>query len=550
MATWIPNQPVFFGEADACDSDELTINQIVDNTDTTQFQFNIEPCISAQELVPDPNFDDTDNYVLSENWSVADNSLCLTGTPEVGASAGTGTSGTTFLSIFTAGGYYQVTVIVDSISVGGQVDVLIGALTIGSITSTGTHVFYGFADTPFGVFNYPLFLVAMNVDTNICISSLTSLEILTNFIFAFYDSDGTYVDKISYSADPTYFAFVDDTVTVSVDWSEIGISNGCYYICMLDPCENTNAQNYPAVITNGIFTGSATGWTAGASWVYSANTIVGTYSGVDGADSLTQTGVFNSFTSTYCISVTISAGAGTIGVYFGGNLVSTISGVGTQNVSGICSGNFNLAFVMISGTATIDSIRPCETLPTNYVCNQTSNTFSLQDTTGLCTMLINACNNENGLGFNFNNSGFTPRIRLTAKLRQAKYKNERSIFEDSQGSKGVYYFSGRKTKDLCIDLQPEYVHDFLRLLLGFDNVYIDLVPYVVEDDEYNVEYDDSQDNLGKVRLAVSKKVQDVKNINCSDTQNVCTLPPDYLLRADDNAFRIVQTDGYGILING
>jgi hypothetical protein len=103
---------------------------------------------------------------------------------------------------------------------------------------------------------------------------------------------------------------------------------------------------------------------------------------------------------------------------------------------------------------------------------------------------------------------------------------------------------------LCIDLQPEYVHDFLRLLLGFDNVYINLEPYFVEDDEYSVEYDDSQDNLGKVKIAVSKTTQNIKNINCSDTENVCTLPPDYLLQANDLAFRIVQTDGYGILING
>ncbi len=549
MATWIPNQPVFFGDADACDSDELTINQIVDNTDTTQFQFNIEPCISAQEIVPDPNFDDTDNYVLSENWSVADNSLCLTGTPEVGASAGTGTSGTTFLSIFTADGYYQVTVIVDSISVGGQVDVLIGARTIGSITSTGTHVFYGFADTPFGVFDYPLFLVAMNLDTNICISSLTSLEILTNFIFAFYDSEDTYIAKITYDASPEYFTFVDDTVTISVDWSELGLSNNCYYICLLDPCENTNAQNYPANITNGGFDGSATGWTLGADWVYSANTVVSTLGGgAKASHQMYQLNVFNSFTTTYCVNIEITAGAGSIDVYFGTVIVDTISGVGTHTVTGVCTSSFTLMLEINSGTATVTSVSACAV--TSYTCNQTSNMFSVQDTTGLCTILINACNNENGLGFNFTNSGFTPRIRVEGKLRQAKYKSERSIFEDSLGSKGVYYFSGRKTKDLCIDLQPEYVHDFLRLLLGFDNVYIDLVPYVVEDDEYNVEYDDSQDNLGKVRLAVSKKVQDVKNINCSDTQNVCTLPPDYLLRADDNAFRIVQTDGYGILING
>lgn len=549
MATWIPNQPVFFGDADACNSDETTINQIVDNTDTTQFQFNIAPCVSAQEVVPDPNFEDADNYVISGNWSIVDTQLCLTGTPEIGASVGTGTSGTTFLSIFTGDLYYQVTVVVDSISVGGQVDVLIGARTIGSITSIGTHIFYGFADTPFGVFDYPLFLVAMNEDTNICVSSLTALEILTNFKFIIYAQDGTSAGQIEYVPGADYFTFVDNTMTVSLDWSAIGISNGCYYICMLDPCENTNAQNYPATITNGNFDYSALGWTVGIRWTWSAGTMVGTYiAGPKGDNDIIQSNVFNSFTTTYCITVEVTAGTGVLTAYFGETLVSTFSGVGTHTITGIASSTFDLTIRLTSGTATITSVSACSV--DTYTCNQTSNMFSLQDTTGACTLLINACNNENGLGFNFNNSGFTPRIRVEAKLRQSKYKNERSIFEDSLGSKGVYYFSGRKTKDLCIDLQPEYVHDFLRLLLGFDNVYIDGELYFVEDDEYSVEYDDSQDNLGKVRLAVSKKAQNIKNINCSDTSNVCNLGVDYLLRANDNAFRIVQTDGYGIIING
>ncbi len=547
MATWIPNQPVFFGDTNTCDGDEITINQIVDNTDVTQFQFELEPCISAPQLVPDPNFGDTDNYVLSENWSIADNQLCLTGTPEVGASAGTGTGGVTFLSIFTADKYYQVTIIVDSISVGGEVDVKIGAKTIGTITSTGTHTFYGFADTPFGVFDYPLFLVAMTTDTNICISSLTALEILTIFKFPIYDGNGVNVAEFGYvDGGVDGFTFVDNTVTVSIDWAELGLSNGCYYICLLDPCENTNGQNYPPDIDNCEITGSATGWTLAGNATYGADAIS---SGVGAFGTMEQTGVFNSFTTTYSVTIEVTAVTGTLSVFFGSNIVANITTIGTHIVTGVPSSTFSLLIrSLINNSMTIASA--CATPITTYVCNQQSNNFSLADYTGICTKLINACNNENGLGFNFNGSGFTPRIRLEAKLRQSKYANERTIFEDSLGDKKVVYFSGRKTKDLCIDLQPEYVHDFLRLLLGFDNVYIDTELYSVEDDEYSVEYDDSQDNLGKVRIAVSKRAQNIKNINCSDTQNVCTLPPDYLLRANDLGYRIVQTDGYGILING
>jgi len=87
-------------------------------------------------------------------------------------------------------------------------------------------------------------------------------------------------------------------------------------------------------------------------------------------------------------------------------------------------------------------------------------------------------------------------------------------------------------------------------LLGFDNVYIDNEPYFVEDDEYNVEYDDTHDNIGKVRILVSKKTQNVKNTNCTDEENVCTLPPNFLLRADNLSEFVTQTTGDKIVISG
>lgn len=542
MATWIPNQPVFFGESSICNGDEITINQIVDNKDTTQFQFELDPCISAQQLMPDPNFADSTSYTLARDWVITGGTMCASG-DTVAASIAS--------SVFqmTSTSYYMITITVTSISVGGSFYVDLGAGTIGYLTGTGTFTFYGFPNNFFG--NTGVNIYPAIAGSDICISSITSYEILTNFIFPIYTNEGTYVTEISYSANPTYFTFVDDTVTVTLDWSEVGLSNNCYYLCLLDPCINSNGQNYPAVITNGTFTGSATGWTLGSDWVYSANTVLATLGGgVKSSHQMYQLNVFNSFSTTYCVTIQITAGTGSVDVLFGTAIVATISGVGTHTVTGFCTSTFTLLLEINSGTSTITTIRACDVLPANYVCNSQSNNFSLADYSANCTKIINACNNENGLGFNFNNSGFTPRIRLEAKLKQAKYSQERTIFEDSLGKKGVVYFNARKTKDLAIDLQPEYVHDFLRLLGGFDNFYIDGELYFVEDDEYSVEYSDASDELGKVKIAVSKRTQDVKNINCSDAQNVCTLPPDYLLRADNLAFRIVQTDGFGILING
>ena len=152
-----------------------------------------------------------------------------------------------------------------------------------------------------------------------------------------------------------------------------------------------------------------------------------------------------------------------------------------------------------------------------------SNTFSVQDYSNSCTLLINACNNSDAMGFVFSGSTFSPRIRVEAKLRQAKYETDVLRYTNSAGKKSNYNYSSRKQKNLAIELQPEYVHDFLRLLLGFDNVFIDNVAYVVDDDEYNVLYVPELDTYGSVSILVSQQTQNVKNTLCSDTQINCNL---------------------------
>ena len=174
---------------------------------------------------------------------------------------------------------------------------------------------------------------------------------------------------------------------------------------MLDPCENTNGQNYPAVITNPTFTGSATGWSLGLDWSYSANTVVGTY-GMSNA--LAQVNVFGSYTNSYSITVEITAGKSIdLDVYFGETLVDTLTTIGTHTVTGIPYGNGNLYFVMQGGSnITITSVIPVEIAKQDYVCDFTSNIFKIADYSNDCTLLINACNNEDGMGFVFEGSGF------------------------------------------------------------------------------------------------------------------------------------------------
>lgn len=539
MANYIENQPVFLGTTDTCSNDvDFIYNQLVDVTDTTQFQLSIAPCISAENLIVNPNFETDSDWTTGDNVGIADDLLCFTGETIAGVSGSYANS----TSVFNDGKYYQVNITVDSIV--GEFEVYLESQLLGTFNSIGTHTFYGMAD--FLLSTGYLVICPVTDGATACISNVTSFELLTNFIVPIYDANGTYVTKISYTANPTYFTFAKDTVTISVDWSELDITSGCHYFCVLDPCENTNGQNYPASITNGSFTGSTSGWSLGLDWSYSANTVIGTY-GM--SNSLSQLNVFSSYSNTYSITVEITAGTSIdLDVYFGETLVDTLTTIGTHTVTGIPYGNGTLNFVMQGGSnITITNVVAVEVTEENYTCNFTSNMFKIADYSTDCTLLVNACNNEDGLGFVFDGSGFSPRIRLNAKLKEPKYNNERFTYTDSKGKKQVYWFKGRKQKYFCTDLEPEYVLDYLWSLFGYDNLYIDDELYVVDDDEFNPTY--SFDNVGSVKFLVSKKEQNVINANCSSEENNCVIGENYLLQADNDSEFVTLTDGSYILIN-
>ena len=540
MANYIENQPVFLGTTDTCSNDvDFVYNQLVDITDTTQFQLSIAPCISAENLIVNPNFEEDSDWTLTGNVGIADNQLCFAGDTTTSDAAFTS-------SIYTNGDYYQVEIIVDSIS-GGAMDVYLGSTLIGSFDSIGTFTYYGFA-TVLGV-SYPLLLVPNEDGVECCISTVSSFNILTNFIIGVYNTSDVYQNQISYNSNPSYFTFSKDTVTVDIDWSELSLEYGCYYLCVLDPCVNTGGQNYPPVIENPNFNTDTIGWSLGSSWVYilAQDAVEGTYDVVTANNVLLQNDVFNSFTNSYSVVIDVTSITGNLEVYFGNNLVDTISTTGVHTVTGLCTVNFRLRLRVTSGVVRVDSVVAGTVSSDNYVCDFTSNTFKLNDYSNECTLLVNACNNEDGLGFVFDGSGFTPRLRLNAKLKEPKYNNERFTYTDSKGKKQVYWFTGRKQKYFCTDLEPEYILDYLWSLFGYDNIYIEDELYVVDDDEFNPTY--SFDNVGSVKFLVSKKIQDIKNTNCSSEENNCVIGENYLIQANNNSEFVVQTNGDYILIN-
>lgn len=514
---WIPNQPVFFGDkpCESCDGDYA---QLSDNTDTIQFQLSLDNCGAAQLLEDFTEYPYND-WVLGDGWSIVDDTICHTGTALIGmyqplAAADFPT------------GYYQITIIVDSFNGVGGVDVKIGNIvdgsdTIGTITGVGTWNFFAPIVPATGFFPNLLQFYPTVAGCEICFSEISAYKILTNLIIPFYDSDGNFITEISYANHDYYFVLFENSITVTFPWNDLDtpISNDCVYMCILDPCENTGGQNYAATITNPGFTGSATGWTLEGEVHYSSNTVV--WNGTDYGFIL-QNDVFSGATN-QCVYVNVTAISGTLNVSFGSLLIDTITTTGIHKICGVSDGTSITIGALIGTTATVTSVTAVTVETSDYTCNAQSNTFKVGNWANFCTTLINACNNDNGLGFVFGNSGFNPRLRIKSKLKGMKYPSERSVYQTSDGTKSVVYFSGRKAKNFTTDFQPEYIHDFLRLLFGFDNFYIDNVLYFVEDDEYTVEINDANDNIGKAKFLVSTKTQDVKNKNCSGTENDCSL---------------------------
>lgn len=543
MAIIKENQPVKFNlTSDACSQDVSDYTQLVDNTDDTQFQLGLTLCNGQENVLPSPNFEDAADYYLGVNWTISGGLLCASGLFNSGCSAA---------YVFDSTLYYNIIIEVDSITSGSEFTVKLGANTLGTITKAGTYEFFGTPSIYIGT--YLLYIIPSNATDVCCISSINAYPILTNFIIPIYDSDNNYINEINYNDDPTYFSFVKDSVTITIDWSALGLADSCYYLGLLDPCANNGGQNYPASFTNGTFTGSATGWDLGASWTYSSNTVVATYSGsVSSADIIAQSSVFVNYTTTFSVSVDITAITGTLEVYFGTNLVATLNSTGVHVVTGECVDNLDFSMVITSGTATVTEVFANEVASANYVLDAQTNLFKLSDYINICpnTLLINACNSNDAMGFVFEDSGFSPRVRLLSKLKQSNYKYERIREETSEGEIKNAYYNRRKSKLFVADLLPEYIHDFLSTLAGYDKFYIDDVAYVVDDEEYNVTYDDSQDNIGSIAIRVSEQIQLIKNINCDDEDVSCTLGENYLLNDLYLDQYITLANGELIVING
>lgn len=534
----IDNQPVSFNnDLDDCSFPSRgKYVQLVNTGDVTQFQIKIAPCSDAENVIINGDFDVDSDWTLGDGWTISDGKLCR--------DDATGSSSASQSSVG-GPGLFQFTIVVDDVQ--GSFTVLLAGIdfsvTLGTITSPGTYTFTGFV-----IEDSDIFIFGGSQET-ICISYIEGFNIPLPRV-SVYTSDGswvkTYTPESTGDPDP-FFVFLKDSMTFTMDWLEdIDPSNGCYYICLHDPCINTNGQNSANLITNGDFSDSAppTNWTT----TVNALTSLGISNGQMQYDSTSNSGHATaesdavlieglcydiSYTVQNVLPVPLPIAAARVRLVVGPFIGSWQNAGGTYTeqftyVSGLVTLEFESTFNdEPAHRIAVDDVI-CTVCDESLTCHYRSNNFKYGSHD--CTHLINACNDSDGIGFVFSGSGFSPRIRLKSTLVRGKYNIDRRTFEDSAGRADPIYFRRRKFRELRIEpAVAEYVHDFLSTLGGYHHVYIDGPEYFIEDDEYNVNYETRNDIEAKAIINVSEKIQLVESKNCSGLGEGCQIEASCLI---------------------
>lgn len=143
--------------------------------------------------------------------------------------------------------------------------------------------------------------------------------------------------------------------------------------------------------------------------------------------------------------------------------------------------------------------------------------FNLCDDFDCTTIKLSGTNLDNAFGIDFSGTSYTPFVRVQGQLRTPKYDEDQETEEDSNGTNKMIYFNSDKIYDLYLHHLPEHLHDFIRLLKGYDSFYINDVEYISKDAGYDPDWVIEKNkvfDLSSVTFAVKKVTELNKNRFC------------------------------------
>lgn len=357
--------------------------------------------------------------------------------------------------------------------------------------------------------------------TNIDINDITD-----NYSHVCYvaNSSGTHQGTL---ATPTVSG---EHLAFDADLGSYSLTSGSLYdIKVLDPIQNTGAQNF---LPNGNFVNKSDStdyrWTetlTGSNTItigFDASTYEhqATYAApsVAAQDVLTQANLLT-VGDEYEITFNIdSIAACTVRVYCGTAFGSSHTTTGSKTDTITCTANqtFTLQFVpsSTSGACVIGSINISKTTEADYTPDYQSNQFDFKDADEWCnTLLIRSLSVYDNLDFEFTNTASIFAVRLAAELGEASYDPETSDILDSAGRRSYYHFQRRKALKLFIGLYPDFIHDYLSTLGGYDNIYVGDDEYSLESDVYRVSW--IFPNIGEGEITLGEREQKTISNNMS-----------------------------------
>lgn len=358
-----------------------------------------------------------------------------------------------------------------------------------------------------------------------CIDDVGVFSYTNNLVYYIADMEGNFLTFINSATQEA----AGENILVTFQWDYQDLAPGCYKICVLDQCANTNGQNDPNLAdAPPDFTDSLhPAYIAPFTILYDQTipNINATSTGFAGSivtKDILVPGIcynieFDLFISGSQTIVDIFAGSvDPLSAYTPLRFTQADNGHITLQMTAVGNGNFQFFlqnFTSPSFARFIDienlTITVC---PEDYVPDYCSDCFQLAEVHD-CTHLLRWRNNEDAFGFKYPD-GFYFYMRVAGKLWKQYFEKAKEYFKKSNGERVLLFSDSAEKTKFTVEEIPLYMHEALSTAIDHDMFLIGGDNYTAEENDYTPEWRNSS-QLAPITLDLEKNNQQVlKNDNC------------------------------------